>query len=72
MAINDKQKRIVEYALRCDEGACFFDWCEDSVTAYNAIHNAIDDFMVGVDTDGNLSYTPVSNHGVTICIKQNG
>lgn len=72
MVISDKQKRIVEDALRCDEGACFFVWSEDSVTAYNAIHNTIDDFMVDVDTDGNLSYTPVSNHGVTISIKQNG
>lgn len=72
MAINDKQKQIVEDALRCDEGACFFEWNDDSVTAYNAIHNIIDDFMVDVDIDNNLSYTPVSNHGVTISIKQNG
>lgn len=72
MAITDKQKQIVEDALRCDEGACFFNWGEDSVTAYNAIHNIIDDFMIDVDTNGNLSYTPVSNNGVTICIKQNG
>lgn len=69
MVINNKQKQIVEDALKRDEGACFFEWGEDSVTAYNAIHNAIDDFMIDVDTDGSLSYTPVSNYGVTICIK---
>lgn len=45
-------------------------WCD--IMMYKYIHNTIDDFMVDVDTDGNLSHTPVSNHGVTISIKQNG
>lgn len=63
-------KHIVEKYLREHEGACYFSWgkCGDSVTCLDSSGKLIDDFMIDMN-DGELSYTPVSNHGVSIVIE---
>lgn len=66
--MNMGRKKIEQY-LREHEGACYFRWskCGDSVTCLDSSHKLIDDFMVDMN-DGKLSYTPVSNHSVTIIV----
>lgn len=62
-------KEKVEKHLKKNECANSIVWGKDSCTAYDAEGNAIDDYMIDVDEDGAIYYTPVSNQSVTISIE---
>ena len=59
-------KEKVETYLTEIECATSVVWGEDSCTTLDAEGKAIEDFMIDVDDDGEIYYTPVSDPSVTL------
>lgn len=59
-------KEKVEKYLTKNESAKSVVWGDDSCTPLDAEGKAIEDFMIDVEDDGEIYYTPVSNPSVTI------
>jgi len=59
-------KEKVEKSLKESECAISVDWGEDSCTIFDAEGKAIEDFMIDVEDDGEIYYTPVSKPSVTL------
>ena len=64
--LTTETKEKVEKYLRENECAISVEWGEDSCTIFDAEGNAIEDFMIDVEEDGGIYYTPVSNQSVTL------
>lgn len=64
--ISKETKQKVEKCLKKNELAKSVVWGEDSCTTFDAKGNAIEDFMIDVEEDGVIYYTPVSNPSVTL------
>lgn len=64
--ISKETKEKVENYLKENELAKSVVWGEDSCTTFDAKGNAIEDFMIDVEEDGEIYYTPVSNPSVTL------
>lgn len=64
--ISKETKEKVENYLKENELAKSVVWGEDSCTTFDAKGNAIEDFMIDVEEDGGIYYTPVSNPSVTL------
>lgn len=62
-------KEKVEKYLKEKECATSVAWGEDSCTTYDAEGTAIEDFMIDVEDDGEIFYTPVSYPSVTLCVE---
>ena len=67
--LTDEIKRKVEKYLKKNEGAVTVEWGEDSCTIFDKNGIAIEDFMIDVEDDGEIYYTPVSTPSVTLCIE---
>ena len=65
-ALTKEAKEKVEKCLKENECAISVDWGEDSCTIFNAEGKAIEDFMIDVEANGAIFYTPVSNPSVTL------
>ena len=65
-ALTNEAKEKVEKYLKENERATSVVWGEDSCTTLDAGGTVIEDFMVDVEDDGKIYYTPVSNPGVTL------
>lgn len=63
---SEEIKEKVEKHLIENECATSVVWGEDSCTTLDAEGKAIEDFMIDVEGDGEIYYTPVSNPSVTI------
>ena len=59
-------KEKVEKYLREIEFVIYVEWGDGSCTTFDAHGNTIDDFMIDVEDDGEIFYTPVSNPSVTL------
>ena len=59
-------KKKVEKFLRENECATNMIWGEDSCTTIDAEGKAVDDFMIDVEENGEIYYTPVSAPSVTL------
>ena len=61
----ETQEKVEKYL---SENECAFGvvWGEDSCTTIDASSNAIEDYMIDVEEDGEIYYTPVSNPSVTL------
>ena len=66
MALTKEAKEKVEKYLKENECAISVVWGEDSCTALDAEGKAIEDFMIDIENDGEICYTPVSNPSVTL------
>ena len=64
--LTKETKEKVEKCLKENECAINVDWGEDSCTIFDAEGKAIEDFMIDVEDDGEIYYTPVSNPSVTL------
>lgn len=65
--MNTKEtKEKVEKCLKKNECAINVVWGKDSCTIFDVEDKAIDDFMIDVEEDGEIYYTPVSNPSVTL------
>ena len=64
--LTKEQKEKVEKYLKENECATSIVWGEDSCTAFDANSKAIEDFMIDVEDEGEIYYTPVSNPSVTL------
>ena len=58
-------KEKVETYLTENECATSVVWGEDSCTTLDAEGKALEGFMIDVEDDGEIYYTPVSNPSVT-------
>ena len=67
--LTDDIKRKVEKYLKKNEGAVSIEWGKDSCTIFDENGIAIEDFMIDVEDDGEIYYTPVSTPSVTLCIE---
>ena len=67
--ISKETKEKVENCLKERELAKSIVWGEYSCTTFDAEGNAIEDFMIDVEEDGVVYYTPVSNPSVTLNVK---
>jgi len=65
-ALRKETKEKVEKYLKENECAISVAWGEDSCTALDAEGKAIEDFMIDIEDDGEIYYTPVSNPSVTL------
>ena len=65
-ALTKESKEKVEKSLKENEFAISVVWGEDSCTTLDAEGKAIEDFMIDVENDGEIYYTPVSNPSVTL------
>ena len=65
-ALTKEAKEKVEKYLKENEYAISVVWGEDSCTALDAEGKAIEDFMIDIENDGEICYTPVSNPSVTL------
>jgi hypothetical protein len=65
-AISKETKEKVEKCLKEKECAINIVWGEDSCTTFDAEGNAIEDFMIDVEDNGDIYYTPISDTSVTI------
>ena len=65
-ALTKEVKEKVEKYLKENECAISVVWGEDSCTALDAEGKAIEDFMIDIENDGEICYTPVSNPSVTL------
>ena len=68
-SISKESKIKVEKYLKENECANSIIWGEDSCTIFDAKGNAIEDFMINIEEDGCIYYTPVSYPSVTIEIE---
>ncbi len=64
--LSKETKEKVERCLRERECAISVIWGEDSCTTFDAKGNTIDDFMIDVDDDGEIYYTPVTDPSVSL------
>lgn len=64
--LTKEAKEKVEKYLKENECAISVVWGEDSCTALDAEGKAIEDFMIDIENDGEIYYTPVSNPSVTL------
>jgi hypothetical protein len=64
--LTKEAKEKVEKYLKENECAISVVWGEDSCTALDAEGKAIEDFMIDIENDGEICYTPVSNPSVTL------
>ena len=67
--ITKTTKEKVERCLRENEGAVSVTWGEDSCTIFNAEGKAIEDFMIDVEDDKEIYYTPVSYASITLRVE---
>ena len=65
-ALTKEAKEKVEKYLKENECAISVVWGEDSCTTLDAEGKAIEDFMIDVEGDGEIYYSPVSNPSVTL------
>ena len=65
-ALTKETKEKVEKYLKENECATSIVWGEDSCTTFDADGITIDDYMIDVENDGEIYYTPVSNPSVTL------
>lgn len=65
-ALSKEAKEKVEKYLKKNECAISVVWGEDSCTALDAEGKAVEDFMIDIEDDGEIFYTPVSNPSVTL------
>ena len=64
--LSKERKEKVEKYLRENESAVSVVWGEDSCTTLDANGKTIDDYMIDIDEDGEIYYTPVSDPSVTL------
>lgn len=64
--LTKQAKEKVEKCLKENECAISVEWGEDSCTIFDAEGKAIEDFMIDVEEDGEIYYTPVSASSVTL------
>lgn len=62
-------KEKVEKYLKKNECANSIVWGKDSCTAFDAEGNAIDDYMIDVEEDGAIYYTPISTPSTTLIVE---
>lgn len=62
-------KEKVEKCLKENECAISVEWGIDSCTAFDVDGKAIDDFLIDIDEDRNVWYTPISCWQVTLPVK---
>jgi len=67
--ITKETREKVERCLKEKECAISVVWGEDSCTTFDAKGNAIEDFMIDVEEDGEIYYTPVSDTSVTLKVE---
>ena len=65
-ALTKETKEKVEKSLKENECAISVGWWENSCTISNEEGKAIEDFMIAVEANGAIFYTPVSNPSVTL------
>ena len=65
-SLTKEMKEKVEKYLKKNECAINVVWGEDSCTTFNADGKTIEDYMIDVENDGEIYYTPVSNPLVTL------
>ena len=65
-ALTKETKEKVEKCLKENECAISVDWGEDSCTIFDAKGNAIEDFVIDVEENGEIYYTPVTTPSVTL------
>ena len=64
--LTKEAKEKVEKCLKENECAISIVWGEDSCTTLDVDGKAIEDFMIDVEDNGEIYYTPVSNPSVTL------
>ena len=64
--LTKEAKEKVEKYHKENECAISVVWGEDSCTTLDAEGKAIEDFMIDIEGDGEIYYTPVSNPSVTL------
>lgn len=68
--ISNEIKEKVEKYLKENECAISVTWGgADSCTTFDADGNAIEDFMIDIEEDGCIYYTPVSYSSVTLRVE---
>ena len=65
-ALTKEAKEKVEKCLKERECATRLRWSEGSCTIFDAEGKALEDFMIDVEDNGEIYYTPVSNPSVTL------
>ena len=68
-AISKEDKTKVDKYLKENESAISVIWGEDSCTTFDATGNAIEDYMIDIEEDGGIYYTPVSYWQVTLKVE---
>ena len=64
--LSKEAKEKVEECLKENECAISVVWGEDSCNDLYAEGKAIEDFMIDIENDSEIYYTPVSNPSVTL------
>lgn len=67
--ISKEIKEKVEKYLKENECAISVSWGVDSCTTFNADGKAIEDFMIDIEENGCIYYTPVSDTSVTLKVE---
>ena len=67
--ISKEEKFKVEKYIKENEFAISVSWGKDSCTTFDAHGNAIEDFMIDIEEDGSIYYTPVSYYSVTLKVE---
>lgn len=67
--ISKETREKVERCLGEKECAISVVWGEDSCTTFNAENKPIEDFMIDVEDNGDIYYTPVSHTSVTLAVE---
>ena len=65
-ALTKEAKEKVEKCLKGNECAISVVWGEDSCTTLDIDGKVIEDFMIDVEDNGEVYYTPVYNPSVTL------
>ena len=65
-SLTKEVKEKVEKCMKENESAVSVIWGDDSWNTFDAESKAIEDFMIDVEEDGEIYYTPVSNPSVTL------
>ena len=66
--LTKEAKKKVEKYLKENECAINLVWGDDSCTIFNAEGKAVEDYMIDVENDDEIYYTPVSNPSTTIAV----
>ncbi len=67
--IREELKAKVEKYLFENEGGVSATWGEDSCTTFNKEGEAIEDYMIDVEEDGEIYYTAVSCPSSTLLVE---